>query len=275
MPVKKDPNGRRYVEAEAEVPGTPEQVWQAIASGPGVSSWFVPTKIDGRVGGTVTASFGPGMDSEATITAWDPPRKFVAEGADMGPNSPNIATEWVVEARQGGTCLVRVVHSWFADTDDWDNQFEGTEHGWVAFFRILRLYLAHFPGQPSAGIQLLGFSARTTPETWDAFTTMLGVAAAREGGRVATVNGAPTLAGQVERTGSVDYPELLVRLDAPAPGVAHFFAMKMGPSVCVSARLYLYGKTAPAAVSEQEPKWTAWFAERFPPPGATSPSAAS
>ena len=30
---------------EVEVPGTPEQVWNAIATGPGISSWFVPTEI--------------------------------------------------------------------------------------------------------------------------------------------------------------------------------------------------------------------------------------
>ena len=44
MPVKKDASGRRSVEAEVEVPGTPEEVWQAIATGPGISSWFVPTE---------------------------------------------------------------------------------------------------------------------------------------------------------------------------------------------------------------------------------------
>jgi hypothetical protein len=43
MSVKIDPSGRRSVQVEVEVPGTPEQVWQAIATGPGVSSWFVPT----------------------------------------------------------------------------------------------------------------------------------------------------------------------------------------------------------------------------------------
>ena len=35
MPVKKDASGRRWIAVEAEVPGTPEQVWNAIATGPG------------------------------------------------------------------------------------------------------------------------------------------------------------------------------------------------------------------------------------------------
>ena len=44
MSVKKDASGRRSVQVEVEVPGTPEEVWQAIATGPGVSSWFVPSR---------------------------------------------------------------------------------------------------------------------------------------------------------------------------------------------------------------------------------------
>ena len=77
MSVKKEANGRRSVQVEVEVPGTPEQVWQAIATGPGVGAWFVPTEIDGRVGGTVTTHFGGGMDSVSTITEWDAPHRFV------------------------------------------------------------------------------------------------------------------------------------------------------------------------------------------------------
>ena len=45
MSVKREPSGRRSIRVEVEVPGTPEQVWEAIATGPGGSSWFVPTEI--------------------------------------------------------------------------------------------------------------------------------------------------------------------------------------------------------------------------------------
>ncbi len=40
MSVKKEASGRRSVQVEVEVPGTPEEV-EAIATGPGISSWFV------------------------------------------------------------------------------------------------------------------------------------------------------------------------------------------------------------------------------------------
>ena len=128
MSVKKEASGRRSVQVEVEVPGTPEEVWQAIATGPGISSWFVPTEFEERDGKpvAVTLNFGPGMESRSAVTAWDPPRMFAAQGEGWG-GSPPIATEWSVEARAGGVCLVRVVHSLFASTDDWDNQLESTE----------------------------------------------------------------------------------------------------------------------------------------------------
>ena len=167
MSVKKEASGRRSVQVEVEVPGTPEEVWQAIATGPGISSWFVPTEFEERD----RTAFRrrslcisvPGMDSVAEVTAWDPPRRFAADSPGDGPDAPTIATEWIVEARSGGTCAVRVVHSWFAASDDWDNQFEGHEQGWVAFFRILRLYLAHFAGHRSSAFQVMGFASGSVP----------------------------------------------------------------------------------------------------------------
>ena len=45
MSVNEGANGQRSVQVEAEVPGSPGEVWQAIASGPGISSWFVPTEV--------------------------------------------------------------------------------------------------------------------------------------------------------------------------------------------------------------------------------------
>jgi len=59
MSVKKDESGRRSVQAEVEVPGTPEEVWQAIATGPGISSWFVPSEVEERAGGTAVSHFSP------------------------------------------------------------------------------------------------------------------------------------------------------------------------------------------------------------------------
>jgi hypothetical protein len=205
------------------------------------------------------------MDAIATITSWEPPSRFVAESRDgAGPNDPTVATEWVVEARSGGTCVVRVVHSWFAESDDWDNQFEGHEHGWQAFFRILRLHLTYFRGEPSAAFQVMGVAQEPVPPAWNALVAMLGIAGAAEGRHVTSAGGAPRFGGWVERTGSPEHPELLLRLDEPVPGAVHLFAMPMAGKVYLPVRVYFYGDGAAAAVGREEPLWQAWMIERFP-----------
>jgi uncharacterized protein YndB with AHSA1/START domain len=265
MPVKKDASGRRSVEAEVEVPGTPDEVWQAIATGPGISSWFVPTRVDEREGGSVVCDFGPGMESLSTITTWEPPHRFVADSRDdMGPDDPTIATEWIVEARSGGTCVVRVVHSWFTSSDDWDDQFEGHRQGWIAFFRILRLYLTHFSGQPGSPFQVMGVAPEPKSEAWQALIVRLGLEGVEVGRHVSTAQSAPPLAGIVEWAGPSEWPEALLRLDAPAPGIAHMFPVPMGGQVYLSIRVFLYGDQAPDAVARAEPVWQAWMNEHFP-----------
>lgn len=259
MPVRKDPSGQRSVEAEVEVPGTPEEVWAAIATGPGMSSWFVPSTSDERVGGAATNNFGPGMESVASIKKWNPPHSFVAETTE-GPGT--VATEWIVEARAGGTCVVRVVHRWFSSSDDWDNQFEGHTYGWLAFFRILRLYLAHFQGQRCSAFQVAAFSKAPMPELWR--TLMKSLAIPDDRPQVLPTPAAPVLAGIVEKRGDDAHPELLLRLDQPAAGIAHMFAMPMGGQVILSIRLYLYGDAGAAAVAGAERAWTKWLAETFP-----------
>ena len=268
MPVKKDASGRRYVEAEVEVPGTPDEVWQAIATGPGVSSWFVPTTVEERVGGSAVSDFGPGMESLATITTWDPPHRFVADSRDdMGPDDPTVATEWIVETRSGGNCVVRVVHSWFTSSDAWDDQFEGHTYGWISFFRVLRLYLTHFRGQPGTSMQLMGVAPEPKSEAWSALMGSLGLDATAVGQQVSTSPDAPPLAGTVEWAGQPEFPEdLLVRLDEPAPGIVHIVAHPMGGQVYLTIRFYLYGDQAPAAVTRAEPQWQAWIDEHFPLP---------
>jgi uncharacterized protein YndB with AHSA1/START domain len=256
MPVRKDPSGQRAVEAEVVVPGTPDEVWAAIATGPGMSAWFVPSTSEERVGGIATNNFGPGMESIATIREWNPPRSFVAETEE---EPGRVATEWTVEARGGGTCVVRVVHRWFASTDDWDDQFEGHTYGWLAFFRVLKLYLTHFRGQQSSAFQLSAVSSSALPEVWQAVINSLAISDDEPGIRVT-----PSAAGVVDRRTDDAHPELLLRLNGPAPGIAHLFAMSMGPQTMVSVRVYLYGDQAADTAEVAKQSWDSWLSKTFP-----------
>ena len=266
MSVKIDESGRRSVEVEVEVPGTPEEVWRAIASGPGVSAWFVPTEIEEREGGRVVSHFGPGMDAVATVTAWDPPRRFAADTDDYAPGAPTMATEWIVEARSGGTCVVRVVHSLFASTDEWDNQLESTEEGWPTFFRILELYLEHFRGARAVSLSLMGMASGDVDEAWRDFTGKLGLEVRGPGERCATsAADAPRLGGVVEPLAEIAHGRrVLLRLDEPAPGVAMLGAFNCGGAVMPTTSLYLYRDEAAEVLPRDQPRWRAWMETHYP-----------
>lgn len=263
MSVRKEPSGRRSIQVEVEVPGSPEEVWNAIATGPGISAWFVPASVEHGPDGTpvrMTHTFGPGMDSVADITAWEPLRRFAATSEGLGPGSPPMATEWTVEARSGGVCLVRVVHSLFASTDDWDNQLEGVESGWPLFFMILTQYLSNFKGQPGRAFYAMGFAAGSEAEAWSKFTAPLGLAGAKPGQSWHAPSGAPALSGTVDRIRDHGHHfHILIRTNAPAPGITVLTSCAMGDQTMLGLSSYFYGDTAAEVVARDEPGWQGWM----------------
>lgn len=267
MAVQKDDSGRRSVQVEVEVPGTLEEAWRAISTAAGISSWFVPTTAEYDAEGKpvrITSDFGPGMASISEITEWNPPHSFSAESKDLGDDAPTVTTQWCAESRGGDLCVVRVVHSLVASTDDWNGQLEAWEGGWPSFFRLLRLYLAHFAGQESSAFQLTGFAPGPKSLAWSVLNTALGFDKPQVGQRCQLSGTFPALAGVVERVGEADYPEeLLLRLDTPAPGIGHLFAMEMGEQVLLSLRFYLYGDTASEVRTCDEPVWQTWIQKHF------------
>lgn len=275
MSVKKEASGRRSVQIEFEVPGTPEEVWQAIATGPGISSWFVPAEFEERDGKPVAMklNFGPGMEPRSEVTVWDPPRRFALKADGWLPGSPPIANEWSVETRGGGICVVRIVQSLFASTDDWDMQLESAKLGLASFLEILRLYLTHFRGQRSTIMKWMVPVAGTETDAWGALTSALGLKGLRVGQRLTAPAGVPALSGVVEYVTERPYDALL-RLDKPGPGVAALGAASFpgAPGSMVAMNLYLYGDRAAGTVAQESPRWDAWFQERFPIPTEASKS---
>src|SRR5215218_1613364 len=145
---------------QIEVPGTPEQVWEAIATGPGITAWFMPAETEG---GTITFHHAPGQSSEAQITDAEAPNRlrFVE-----GPGGA-MATEFLVEARAGGTCVVRVVTSGFGD--------KSANDGWTAALLSLRLYLEHFAGRHASVVVAGGVVPGPAERAWEALRGALGL----------------------------------------------------------------------------------------------------
>ena len=269
---------RRSIELEVEVPGTPEEVWEAIATGPGITSWFVPAEVEEREGGRLSLDImGKGMEASGVVTAWDPPRRFVyEEEAPFGAESPRLATEWLVESRSGGTCIVRLVNSLFASAEDWDGQLEDMREGWSAYMHNLRVYMTHFAGQRCSTILVTGNAPAPKARAWNELTGALGLPAATDGERTATsAADAPRFAGTVERTAdSKHHRELMLRLDEPAPGVAFVFAFEYLDQVYASLHAYLFGDQASAVAAREEPRWRTWMDRHFPSAGAVPETAA-
>ncbi|WP_101525888.1 SRPBCC family protein [Nocardioides houyundeii] len=248
------------LEFTVEVPGTPEQVWQAIATAKGMSAWFTPTEMEEREGGSLYFQMGPDMGSEGRVTGWDPPRRLVYEedwaalmGKEPDALSP-LTSEFVVEAQSGGTCVVRVTSSGFGTGAEWESEFWDTMGpNWIPFFDNLRLYLAHFTGQEAT---LLEAAASHPGDPQSLLSTLRAALGLGEEGSEVDVRGAT---GTVER---IAQSQTLVRLTAPVPGILNVFAFAEGEGKStVGVRAYLFSADAADYVRREEPGWQAWLKE--------------
>jgi uncharacterized protein YndB with AHSA1/START domain len=241
-----------------EVPGTPEQVWAAIATADGISSWFLPTDVEEREGGAIVVHMGE-TDSPGVITGWDPPHRLeyaepewaALSGHDVDSVTP-LVSEFVVEARSGGTCVVRVVSSAFGTGADWEQEFmTDMEKNWRPFFDNLRLYLADFAGQRATSLEVTADLPQASSAVLSAMRDALGAEAV---GKPVDARG---VAGHVERTGDTG---LLLRLTEPVPGYMGFGAFDKGDgSSTAMVYAWLFSDDAAAFVERERPGWKAWL----------------
>lgn len=254
------PEQPRSIAIEVEVPGTVDEVWRAIATGPGISSWYVPHTVEEREGGTAVASFGPGpeMQIPGRVAAWEPPHRVVFDGGD---GVGGLAFEWLVEGRDGGTCVVRLVNTGFGSGDEWDEQYDGMQAGWRMFLTNLRLHLEHFVGRNATSMLPMATWAGPRADTWTRLTEALGLPVAATVGErieVAPANG-PSMAGTVV---DVESWRVALLLDQPTDGTAFIATEGRAENVGVSVWSYLYGDDAAQIVERDLPRWQQWLDER-------------
>lgn len=136
---------RFEIELDTTVAASPEQVWEAIATGPGIDSWFMGrNEVDPGEGGTAVMDTG-GNRQEATITAYEPGERF-ATRSEPAADGRFMAFEYLIEARGGGSTVLRVVHSGMLG-DDWQDEYDALRRGWPFHLHTLGEYLTHFPGR--------------------------------------------------------------------------------------------------------------------------------
>lgn len=248
------------VRTSTTVRGTPEEVWWAVATGPGLGTWFVPASVQARVGGAVVTDHGPFGHSHGTVTAYDEPHRFAYEEREWGTEVPPWRTEIVVEPVDDGTCRVRLTSGLIEEGDRYRAAVAGTEEGWVAGLRNLALAREHFPGQPAGGVFVVRGVAAGREEAWAALLDALGLRGARVGDEVLGAAGAPLLAGVVEEVGPTN---LLVRTTAPAPGLVELSAHTWR-TTSLLLHAHLFGPGGAMVAQAERPRWDMWLHARFP-----------
>jgi len=165
--------GKRFeTRLDAEVPATPQQVWEAIATGPGVSSWFVGhTDIDGD---TVRTTFGEQQILAGQVTGRDEPHRFAYRG-DTADDGRFIAYEYLVEGRDGAATVLRSVTAGFLPGDDWAAEYEAMQYGTALFFATLLECLRHFPGRSATPVTAFGPPVADWPAAWARLHATLGL----------------------------------------------------------------------------------------------------
>jgi uncharacterized protein YndB with AHSA1/START domain len=183
---------------EVVVAASVEEVWAAIATGPGIDSWFMGrNQVEPGPEGSVTTAVGDYV-STGTVTAWDPPNRF-AYRTD-GPGERFIAFEYLIEGRDQSSTVLRLVASGFLPGDDWEAEFEAMTIGGEMYFRTLVAYLDHFAGRFATSVGVTGPQVADWTAAWAALRAGLGLGdqpAVGDPVRL-TVPGVPRLDGQVD-----------------------------------------------------------------------------
>lgn len=148
------------IRKEVVLEATPEQVWQAIATPEGQAAWLFPPEGD-------PDASGAGADA-------DPPNRL-AVTTPTAPDGSFQAFEYIVEGRDGGTTVLRFVHSGML-ADDWGDDFAVmTGHGWDMYLHTLAEYLRHFAGRRATYVTADAPPSSAGPETWPRLLQALGL----------------------------------------------------------------------------------------------------
>ncbi|HEX6469114.1 MAG TPA: SRPBCC domain-containing protein [Streptosporangiaceae bacterium] len=244
------------VDKEIELAATPEQVWDAIATGPGIDSWFMGrNEIEPREGGRTRMSLG-GFTEQGMVTTWEPARRFGFRG-DENPDGTFMAFEYLIEARTGGSTVLRVVQNGVLG-DDWEEQYDALSKGGFMYLRKLAVYLEHFPERTSTyNMFLRGPQVVDADRVWSAFTQVFGVGegvAAGDAGRLA-IEGLDPVAVVVE---FADRPTYIGARTADG-----LYALIYGYRDSVVAEYHNF--TPGVDEKDIEQAWQSWLAAAFTP----------
>lgn len=158
---------------EIEVSATPEQAWQAIATGEGVDGWFMGrNEIEPREGGKIR-TVTPTWSEEATVTTWDPPNRF-AYATENAEDGAFMNFDYRIEEKEKGKTSIRWIHSGRLG-DNWEQEYEAMAEGDEAYFHKLGLYLTYFFGRKATPVETYGPEVHDRDKAMEIFRAGLGL----------------------------------------------------------------------------------------------------
>jgi uncharacterized protein YndB with AHSA1/START domain len=249
--------GRELVKI-VELDASPEQVWEAIATGPGISAWFVPHRVEERLGGAMSAEFGGGFEVTGEVRAWEPGRRIVFGAPEPPAEGADYAFEFLVEGRDGGGTVLRFVQSGFLD-EGWEDEYSSLDKGWDLFFYNLRSYLAHFAGRPVHNVVTVTYTDRSAAELWPGLYRALGLSGRPTVGETVTLrpDGPPPITGVVD-VASDEF------LGVRSVSGLHRIGAEGEAGCGISAFHYFYGD--PVDAEALTTAWQHWLTAQTPTP---------
>lgn len=275
-------DGGRRVACRVPLPVAPGVVWDAVATGEGISSWFVPCALEPQVGGRIVQFADPGAPDPTTgpeaaaeamltatvgeITVYSPPsgsapgtftyaeRDWMGEGVPVPPWETSCE---VVDDDEDGSLLT--LRSGFGSGGQLaEESVDGSVDGWVQALTVLAHRLTH---RPADGVVTVDAATDPVdcgvPELWARVKGRLIAPATGAGG------GAGDGGGTVARSGEVggivaagSEAALTLILSAPVDGVLELFAFPAGEThedaagrAAIAVRAYEYVE-APGGTGE-------------------------
>jgi len=229
-------------EIRREIPlqATPERVWEAIATGPGLTAWFMPMELD---------------PDSPMVTGREPGRRLAIR-TPSAPDGSFQAFEYRLESAGPGGTKLRFVHNGFT-SDDWGDEYEVmTGFGWDMYFHTLSQYLTHFAGRPAVYLEAEAPAASAKAEAWPGLIAALGLTEPVEVGAPVRID----LPGVGAVEGVVDYATpTFIGLRAPLALIRFHGRALIGMTVAVSQHTYV----STFDVDSAQRGWESWLAGVF------------
>ncbi|MGH2691522.1 MAG: SRPBCC family protein [Actinomycetota bacterium] len=158
---------------EIEVGATPDQAWQAIATGEGMDGWYMGrNEIEPSEGGKIR-TVTPEWTAEATVTTWDPPNRLVYR-TDEAEDGAFMSFDYRIEGKDKGDTSIKWIHTGMLG-DNWEKEYEAMSEGDAAYFHKLGLYFTYFFGRRATPVETYGPEVHDREQAMKLFRQGLGL----------------------------------------------------------------------------------------------------